>query len=606
MATLIPYRYPLDYTGVSPDNTVIDEPHAPVRRTVRCIAPTYAPFFADSMQVFDGLNPVPLVQGTQYKVMNIIPLPTAMADNGKEVYALIAILDESVGDNIQLNYQTIGGDYVQSYEAALNLLEALTNDTRPAAWPNIFDKPLTYPPALHLHAVGDAIGWEYVAVAVQQVREAIINGDAADHEAILTYLDLQTAALTALMASQTQAGKPLGDHVANTNNPHSTTKAQVGLDLVQNFPVATTLEATTGTAVNRYMTPSLVAAAIANINSVSLGNHPNDLNNPHQTTKAQVGLGNVQNFPMATDAEAVAGTAPDRYMSPRTTKELVDTIVANTGDIGAAHIADHNNPHGTTKAQVGLSNVQNYATATVAQTITGTATNLYVTPAGVKGAVDVVKNAQAADLAAHVARLDNPHAVTKAQVGLPLLQNYAPATDADGVAGTATNLYMTPKSTKAALVALGMDLSTKVDTLSVGAPNGVAPLNLASLIDPVFLTAAPGSNIRDMQYGAPGAPVANSTLARFAVARPLNWAALWAGSVAYCVTAPDTAVVISIKRGTDVIGTVNFAIGALTATFTGAGGSAVVGDVIELHYDNTAANTIRDIAISLLAAAYVP
>ena len=114
MATLLPYRYPIDYTGVSPDNTVIDEPHTPVRRKVRCIAPTHAPFFADSMKVYDGLNPVPLVQGTQYKVMNIIPLPTAMADNGKEVYALIAILDESVGDNIQLDYQTIGGDYVQN------------------------------------------------------------------------------------------------------------------------------------------------------------------------------------------------------------------------------------------------------------------------------------------------------------------------------------------------------------------------------------------------------------------------------------------------------------------------------------------------------------
>lgn len=605
MATL-PYRYPVDYTGVSPDNTIIDEPHQPTRRKVRCIAPMYAPFFADSMKVYDGVNPTPLTPGTQYKVMNIIPLPTAMADNGKEVYALIAILDESVGDNIKLDYQTIGGDYVQSYEAALNLLEALTNDNRPAAWPNIIGKPQVYPPALHLHAVGDAIGWEYVAVAVQQVREAIINGDAVDHDAILTYLDAQTAALTGLINAQSTAGHAFGDHLANTNNPHSTTKAQVGLGLVQNFAVATEAEATAGTAINKYMTPYLVGKAVENVNGVSLGNHPNDMNNPHQTNKAQVGLGNVQNYPMATDAEAVAGTATDRYMSPKTTKELIDTIVNDTGDIGAAHIADMNNPHQTTKAQVGLGNVANYGVATVPQTVTGTATNLYVTPAGVKGAVDVVKTAQAADLAAHVALTNNPHGVTKAQVNLGNVENYAPATDADGTAGTATNLYMTPKSTKAALVALGLDLSTKVDTALVGSPNGVAPLNVSGLIDPVYLTLTPGSNIRDMAYSVNGLPPASAVVARFAVARALSWAALWAGSVAYCATAPNADVVFTIKNGTTTIGTITIASGQLTGTFTGAAGTAVVGDVISLETNNTTGNTIRDVSLQLFASAYVP
>ena len=606
MATLLPYRYPLDYTGVSTDNTVIDEPHEPVRRKVRCIAPMHAPFFKDSLKIYDGTNPTPLTEGSQYKCMNIIPLPTAMADAGKEVYALIAILDESVGDELTLDYQTIGGDYVQSYEAALNLLEALTNDTRPAAWPNIIDKPQAYPPALHLHAVGDAIGWEYVAVQIQQVREAIINGDAADHQAILQYIDIQTAALTALIAAQNAAGQPLGDHIADLTNPHATDKAQVGLGLVQNFPVATVAEAQAGTALDRYMTPSLVAAAIENINSVSLGAHPSNLNNPHQTTKDQVGLGNVQNYPMATTPEAVAGTAADRYMSPKTTKELVDTIVTNTGNIGAAHIADMNNPHGTTKDQVGLGNVSNFGVATVPQTVTGTAVNLFVTPAGVKGAVDVVKAAQEASLAAHVARVDNPHATTKAQIGLDKVANYDPATDAEGVAGVATDKYMTPKATKATLLDMDLDFTTKVDQAAVGAPSGVAPLNGDALIDPQYLTLTPGSNIRDIHYFGVGEPLVNSTLWREAIARPISWAALWAGSVAYCSVAPSADVVITIKRNADVVGTITILAGQQTGTFAGAAGTAVVNDVISLHYDNLVANAIRDLTLSLIAAAYVP
>ena len=47
-------------------------------------------------------------------------------------------------------------------------------------------------------------------------------------------------------------------------------------------------------------------------------------------------------------------------------------------------------------------------------------------------------------LAAFIARRDNPNQVTKAQVGLGLVDNFATATGADAVAGTAANLFLTP------------------------------------------------------------------------------------------------------------------------------------------------------------------
>lgn len=52
--------------------------------------------------------------------------------------------------------------------------------------------------------------------------------------------------------------------------------------------------------------------------------------------------------------------------------------------------------------------------------------------------------ALSADLTAFMARQDNPHNVTKAQVGLGDVQNYGVATDADAVTGTATDKYLTP------------------------------------------------------------------------------------------------------------------------------------------------------------------
>lgn len=53
-------------------------------------------------------------------------------------------------------------------------------------------------------------------------------------------------------------------------------------------------------------------------------NHINDLNNPHQVTAEQVALGNVQNFGIATQAEAETGTAADKYMTPVRTKQAID------------------------------------------------------------------------------------------------------------------------------------------------------------------------------------------------------------------------------------------------------------------------------------------
>lgn len=78
--------------------------------------------------------------------------------------------------------------------------------------------------------------------------------------------------------------------------------------------------------------------------------HIGNKNNPHSVTKTQVGLSNVDN---TSDLAKPISTA---------TQTALDTISGNvtavTDDL-ADHIADKGNPHGVTKAQVGLSNVDN-------------------------------------------------------------------------------------------------------------------------------------------------------------------------------------------------------------------------------------------------------
>ncbi|MBF2519862.1 hypothetical protein IA940_08025 [Listeria marthii] len=52
------------------------------------------------------------------------------------------------------------------------------------------------------------------------------------------------------------------NHTGNTNNPHSVTKAQLGLSDVENFGIASLDEAKAGVASNKLMTPASVLAAI--------------------------------------------------------------------------------------------------------------------------------------------------------------------------------------------------------------------------------------------------------------------------------------------------------------------------------------------------------
>ena len=67
-----------------------------------------------------------------------------------------------------------------------------------------------------------------------------------------------------------------------------------------------------------------------------LSNHISNKNNPHSTTKAQVGLGDVQNYGIATKAEAQAAEIDNKYMTPAKVKDFLNKngiTLDNTGDV---------------------------------------------------------------------------------------------------------------------------------------------------------------------------------------------------------------------------------------------------------------------------------
>lgn len=77
----------------------------------------------------------------------------------------------------------------------------------------------------------------------------------------------------------------LTTHTGNTNNPHSVTKAQIGLGNVDNT-----------SDLNKPISTAVQTALNSKASNTDLTNHTGNVSNPHKVTASQIGLGNVGNF----------------------------------------------------------------------------------------------------------------------------------------------------------------------------------------------------------------------------------------------------------------------------------------------------------------------
>lgn len=404
-------KYPLDRTGVAVSNLVQGEERQVEKMYNRAFAPYGGPFYGDGVVVTDKATGKPLVLGTDYQL--IYPYTEAIQNLGKPVYQLINLVNKQY-DSVILKYQVVGGPYSYSIDSIVKLINDIQQDDRVVSWGNIWGKPLEFNPSAHLHAATDLYGLEYVVLALEELTRSVIQGDVASHNVIYDYINrVRTWAqenFDRLDAEDTDLRKEierldgrcdnlqnqlnitnanLAAHVNDKGNPHNTTKAQVGLGSVENYRIATTAEAQQGTLDNLYMTPLKVWQAItqyANANIIPVINaHINDKNNPHNTTKAQVGLDSVENYRVATQAEAEAGTSNVLYMTPLRTAQAINRLA---GQLIQNHINDKGNPHGVNKGQVGLGNVQNFPTANDDEARAGQAGDRYLTPRGAKLLMD--------------------------------------------------------------------------------------------------------------------------------------------------------------------------------------------------------------------------
>jgi hypothetical protein len=184
-----------------------------------------------------------------------------------------------------------------------------------------------------------------IAEYVKQ-NQIILDDTKEITDALSKKLDAETSRAT---NAENANNKLITDHKADTSNPHKVTKSQVGLGNVDNTsdvnkPVSTAVQ----NALNNKVTKSNTADTNGLLNS----------------------LASEESTP--TDADyyisqhAGGGTTTTTYhRRPMSAlwafiKSKCDSIYATVSTVNA-HISNKSNPHGVTKSQVGLSNVDNTA-----------------------------------------------------------------------------------------------------------------------------------------------------------------------------------------------------------------------------------------------------
>lgn len=405
--------YPFDPYGNAPSNKITYERQTlqtPARDDYFFIIPQAAPFFVNSLVVRNNATGEEFIEGRDYVVGHYFV--EAMHKTGKAIAGSIRFFNRNLTGVVSLDYQTIGGQWGFDDQAILEELSNKSLNPLTRAWAQIDTMPALFPPVPHDQSVDDLIGFEDVVESVGRVADAVQAADQGASE----------------------------NHLLDYDNPHQTTKVQVGLGLVANYAVASTLEAQEGTRSDRYMTPKLSREAITKIALEPLTLHTENNNNPHNVTKLQVGLGLVANYPPATEEEAAAGTATNKVVTPAGLRRAIEFQV---GEEILDHVDDKNNPHQTTKAQVGLGFVPNYPMATLQEAEEGARSDRFISPALAAALVD----ARVGNVISHVTDRDNPHRVTKTQVGLGLVENYPMAPKDTALEGTSGAHYMSPLRT---------------------------------------------------------------------------------------------------------------------------------------------------------------
>ena len=235
-------RYPFDYTGEAPTNLVDGELHViPPGKKDKIFTLLEGAAFSRSIKLRygDGTYLRPWVD---FQPVNLYPEATAAV--AEACTGMVMIINESVTGYVYAEYQVVGDRFGHNSKAIEDLLWSATKDDRPVFWPDILDRPATFPPSPHHHDIfNDTYGWDARILLVDAWTTEVL--ERADTER-LAGIDMAVKVVDAYQKKRfAQINEIIDTHI-NTKHAHAETKTQVGLGSLVNIPTATVDQARNG------------------------------------------------------------------------------------------------------------------------------------------------------------------------------------------------------------------------------------------------------------------------------------------------------------------------------------------------------------------------
>lgn len=184
--------YPLDLSGVSPNNLVEIEVHSVNEAQFRdyfFIVPQLAPFYVDNFQLslVSGNTTTILTEDVQYSFA--LPYVTGTRHTGKQMYGAVTLNNLDMNGILKVTYQTVGGDQVADRLVVLSLLADKAYNPRTTIWDVLTNAPAAFPPVPHYQDYDNFVGQEALVLKLAQIRDAILANSTLTSTKIQEFLD---------------------------------------------------------------------------------------------------------------------------------------------------------------------------------------------------------------------------------------------------------------------------------------------------------------------------------------------------------------------------------------------------------------------------------
>jgi len=217
-------------------------------------------------------------------------LPTYLYDHlteltGLAVYGMIVIINPNVSSVVKVDYRAVGGSFGLSVKEVKALMNAIRDENQTVKFSDIVGRPTTYIPEDHTHEWWQVIGMDAMVDELKRLEGTIGIGDDAIIAEASRYATALVAECTKVVSDFAKAAAL---HYSDFENPHQVTQTQVGLSELNNWPMATDAQAINPKQNALYLTPGNAYKILAAGFIPDLDKHLSDVDNPHEVTAAQI------------------------------------------------------------------------------------------------------------------------------------------------------------------------------------------------------------------------------------------------------------------------------------------------------------------------------